>query len=93
MPTLSYSGRTTRSLFRKISKGINNGNIPSCVAYSSIQRKKTREELQKFAYNILDTLSGGEPMKLLSDALDRNDKMKLEPLKTACNILSYLPHS
>ena len=87
MPTLKYQGRTTRSLFSNISKGIDNGNIPSSVPYSSINRDDTKKDIQKYALNILTALSGGEPIKLLNDALKKDHKMKMEPLRTACNYI------
>ena len=83
--TMTFKGQTTRSLFRNMWKGIKRSS-----RYSTIKQSKTRKQIRDIAYDILNTLSGGEPMVLLNETLDRDDKMKIEPLKTACNCNYYL---
>ena len=91
MTISGYSGRTTRSFLRKTSNGILNGNIPHCPRYSTITRKKIRSEIQNIAFNLLNALSGGDPISLLSNTLSRDDKIQLEPLNTVMFLYAKCP--
>ena len=79
---MTYKGQTTRPLFRNIHEGIIKGDVPLDTRYSTINDDKTRERIGKIAMGILNVLSGGEPLKLLNEAIDKYDKIKLEPLNT-----------
>ena len=67
MPTVTVSGRTARSLYRNISDGICNGNIPMMPRYSTMTNKDYRTEIHNVCFNVIWAISGGEPMRLFDE--------------------------
>ena len=83
-PSITITGRTTRSFYRQISNSISIGNIPHMTPYSAITDRNTKREIRSIARNLLWSISGGQPMQLFSDMYDRDYKMQIEPLNTVC---------
>ena len=84
MPTITVSGRTTRSFYRNISDGILDGNIPFMPRYSTITDPNIKTEIHKTCMHLLWAISGGEPMQLISNAIPREYKLQIQPLNTVC---------
>ena len=84
MPPITVKGRTTRSFYRNVSSKITNGNIPNFTPYDTINDKDTYYDVHKSCRNILMSLSGGQPMKLIKGAFGIDTLMQLEPLNTVC---------